>query len=73
MDRPFPLRFMLPSPAKQLRIERIHQPDICHWRLWLMTNGDFSLGTFLKLNDDGSIERVTWHENGTETIVEVKP
>ena len=43
-----------------------------HWRLWLMANGDFTLGTFIQLLDDGTINRVTWHPDGTETVFEVK-
>jgi hypothetical protein len=69
MDRPFPLKFDLPSPAKCLRVERVD--DIFadgHWRLWLMANGDFSLGTFIQLLDNGTIFRITWHEDGTTTI-----
>jgi hypothetical protein len=79
MNKPFPLRFELPSPAKQLRIEYIAvcwtagKPIIrhSHWRLWLMANGDFTLGTFIQLLDNGVVNRVTWHEDGTETILEV--
>ena len=67
MTRPFPLRFELPSPAQQLRIER----EIGHWRLWLMANGDFTLGTFIQLLDNGVVNRVTWHEDGTETVLKV--
>ena len=43
-----------------------------HWRLWLMANGDYTLGTFIQLCDDGKINRVTWHDDGTETILEYK-
>lgn len=43
-----------------------------YWILWIFHNADLTLGTFLKLHDDGRIDRVTQHENGTETIVEVK-
>ena len=79
MDRPFPLRFELPSPARQLRVERIAHRSYyglgqyvtgC-WRLWLTANGDFSLGTFLQLMDNGAINRVTFHEDGTETILQI--
>ena len=73
--RPFPLRFELPSPARQLRVERvqsIHQPHECSWRLWLMANGDFTLGTFIQLLDNGVVNRVTWHEDGTETVLEIR-
>ena len=79
MDRPFPLKFELPSPAKQLRVERVmpkmkvKEPWLSgHWRLWLMANSDYSLGTFIQLVDSGTINRITWHEDGTETIFEVK-
>ena len=66
--RPFPLRFELPGRVRQLRIERIKET----WRLWLMANGDFTLGTFIQLLDNGTINRVTWHEDGTETILNIK-
>ena len=46
-------------------------PTPGHWRIWLMANGDFSLGTFIQLCDNGTINRVTWHEDGTETVFEV--
>ena len=76
--KPFPLRFELPSPAKCLRVERVekrlHFPNVDqpHWRLWLMANGTFTLGTFIQLLDNGTINRVTWHEDGTESVMEVK-
>ena len=72
MDRPFPLKFELPSPAKMLRVERITSNVESHWRLWLMANGNFTLGTFIQLLDSGAINRVTWHEDGTETVLEIK-
>jgi hypothetical protein len=68
MTRPIPSRFQLSSAIKQLRAERIDT----YWRIWLMANGDFTLGTFLQLCDNGSINRVTWHEDGTESVFEVK-
>ena len=74
-NRPFPLKFELPSPARQLRVERIHEHTkigTCSWRLWLTANGDFTLGTYIQLMDNGTINRVTWHEDGTETILEVR-
>jgi hypothetical protein len=78
MDRPFPIRFELPSPAKVLRVERVgkvHKQDSTDqqgsWRLWLTANGSFSLGTFVQLLDNGEINRVTWHPDGTETILEL--
>lgn len=84
MDRPFPIRFELPSPAKVLRVERVPETleqdsgfeafylDNGYWRLWLMANGEFSLGTFIQLLDNGEINRVTWHPDGTETILNIK-
>jgi hypothetical protein len=81
MTKPFPLRFELPSPAKQVRIEHFeyYESDdnqygkTCSgWRLWLMANGDFTLGTFIQLLDNGVVNRVTWHEDGTETVLEIK-
>ena len=74
-DRPFPLKFKLPSPARQLRVERVHEHTAigtCSWRLWLTANGDFTLGTFIQLLDNGQMNRITWHEDGSETVFEVK-
>jgi hypothetical protein len=77
MTRPFPLRFELPSPAKVLRVERYMQiggdmMSMTGWRMWLTANGDFTLGTFIQLCDNGDINRVTWHPDGTEDIFIVK-
>ena len=33
-----------------------------HWRIWLMANGDFTLGTFIQLLDNGTISLL----DGTE-------
>jgi hypothetical protein len=73
MTKPFPLRFELPSPARQLRVEREMGSNWGdgHWRIWLMANGNFTLGTFIQLLDNGTVNRVTWHEDGTETVREV--
>jgi|TARA_Y100000034_G_scaffold126115_1_gene176871 hypothetical protein len=65
-------------------MERVHKDQVSednnrmglftigHWRLWLMANGDFTLGTFIQLLDNGAINRVTWHEDGSETVFCVK-
>lgn len=37
-----------------------------------MANGDFTLGTFIQLLDNGNVNRVTWHEDGTETVLEIR-
>jgi hypothetical protein len=63
-----PQRVALQSPIKQLRVDRI----IGGWRIWLTANSDWSLGTFIELNNDtDSINRITWHPDGTETVFEV--
>ena len=78
--RPIPQRIPLQSPIKQLRVEHCkhynNEDDrfvlgISDWRIWLTANKEFTLGTFLRLCDDGMIQRITWHEDGTETIFEV--
>lgn len=87
-SRPFPLRLGLPSDIKQLRVEHVKvktQPippgydpvlirteDQGYWRLWLMANGDFSLGTCIRLWDNGDVDRITYHEDGTESVMEIK-
>jgi hypothetical protein len=79
MARPTPKRVPLQSPIKQLRVEHVDKVNISKkwsvgvsvWHIWLTANGNFTLGTFLRLCDDGTIQRVTWHEDGTETVFEV--
>lgn len=73
---PTPLRFGLPGGIKALRVEREDQytvpvPIHC-WRLWLSANADYTLGTFIQLNDDGTIQRVTWLADGSESIFDIK-
>ena len=77
--RPIPQRVPLQSPIKQLRVEYdvgkfgIKWKAIdSGWRIWLTANKEFTLGTFLRLRDDGMIQRITWHEDGTETIFEIR-
>jgi hypothetical protein len=67
--RPFPSKFILSTPIKVLRVEQMSHPNA--WMIWLMANGDFTLGTFIRLCDNGEIHRVTWHEDGTETVMEM--
>ena len=50
-----------------MRVEFINN----QWRIWLTANGNFTLGTFIQLCDNGDINRVTWHEDGTESIFKV--
>lgn len=65
MARPTPTKVSIQSPIRDLRVER----DIIayRWRIWITANGDFTCGTFIELLDDGTIQRVTWHNDGTES------
>lgn len=73
MEKPFPIRVPLQSPIKQLRVEyRDTGYRDWVWRIWLTANGDFSLGTCIELGGYGSIKRVTYHEDGTESIFDIK-
>ena len=31
----------------------------------------FTLGTFIQLCDNGQVNRITWHEDGTESVFKV--
>jgi len=42
------------------------------WMIWINANINFTLGTYIKLNDDGSIERVTVLTDGTEDVFVIK-
>ena len=65
---PIPRKFTLQTPIKVLRVERMANS----WHIWLNANKSFSLGTFIQLLDNGKINRVTWHEDGTESIFEME-
>ena len=67
--RPFPSKFILSTPIKVLRVDREDSKNA--WMIWLMANGDFPLGTFIQLCDNGEINRVTWHPDGTESIFDM--
>ena len=69
MAGPTPLKINIQSPIRDLRVDRFDQHNC--WRIWLAANGDFTLGTFIQLNDNGTIQRVTWHEDGTESIFDI--
>lgn len=70
--------------TRLLRIERISPRSIAQWgkievhhehgawMIWINVNADFTLGTYIKLNDDGTIERVTVNPDGTEDIFVIK-
>ena len=75
MAGPIPLKVNLQSPIRDLRVDNFDKqtyigPATC-WRIWLTANKDFSLGTFIELNYDGTIQRVTWHPDGTESTFDI--
>jgi hypothetical protein len=72
MVRPTPIKVNIQSPIRDLRVERCigFNDRLTSWRIWITANGDFTLGTFIELANDGKIRRVTWHADGTETIHE---
>jgi hypothetical protein len=77
-----PRKFTLQTAIKVLRVERQEVYSIkgsqgsvikeSYWRIWLTANGDFTLGTFIQLLDNGKVNRVTWHEDGTESVFEME-
>jgi hypothetical protein len=67
MSRPFPRKIDLLSPIKDLRVEQAPGS----WNIWLTANKDWTCGTFIELCSNGSIKRITWHPDGTETVFEV--
>lgn len=40
-----------------------------HWLIWINANYDFTLGTYLDLYPDGSVERTTVYEDGETTFL----
>lgn len=44
-----------------------------YWLVPQSTNPDRTLGIFLKLYDNGKVERVTVRENEGDDVVEIKP
>ncbi len=54
-----------PEPAYSVPIQG-------YWIIWIHSNPTQTLGTYLQLNDDGSIINVTVHEDGTEDQFTVK-
>lgn len=69
-----PKKYELQSPIKQLRVERYD--GLTHhnsgWRVWLTADKNFANGTFIFLTDVGSVERITWHADGSESILEME-
>jgi hypothetical protein len=65
--RPTPKKITVQSPIRTLRVE--HCDD--GWMIWLAANGDWTLGTFLLLGNDGSMKRVHWHPDGGVSEFEI--
>lgn len=64
-------RIGIPPGTKALRLERAINGD--GWALWISANADQSEGTYLRLNNDGSVYRVHARDDGTEDEFLVKP
>ena len=67
MVRPHPRKITLQGGIRDLRVERSEEG----WMIWLMANGDWTVGTFLLLANDGGLVRVTWHPDGSESRFEL--
>jgi hypothetical protein len=69
MAGPIPLKINIQSPIRDLRVDHFDQYNC--WRIWLTANGDFTLGTFIQLNNNSTVQRITWHPDGTESIFDI--
>jgi hypothetical protein len=59
----------VPPGTRVLRIERVLGD---HWMIWLHTS-DYTHGTFLRLYDNGAIERVTVRADEGDDVATIKP
>lgn len=62
----------IPLGTRLMRLERETTDNLGRWKVWLATK-DFKYGTFLRLYDDGCVERVTVREGEGDEIILVKP
>lgn len=62
-------RIGLPLNTKFLRLDRVANG----WRVWIAANEDYTIGTYLLLQDDGAIDRYILEPNGAEEQFSVKP
>jgi hypothetical protein len=69
MANPTPLKINIQSPIRDLRVDYSDKHNC--WRIWLTANGDFTLGTFIQLDNNSTVHRVTWHPDGTESIFDI--
>ena len=42
------------------------------WMIWINSNIDFTAGTYVLLHDDGTVQRVTVHLDGSEDVFDIK-
>ncbi len=73
MTHPIPLKIGIQSPIRDLRISK-HETYVTNcnnWRIWLTANGNFTLGTFIELCPNGIMNRVTLHEDGTDSTFRI--
>lgn len=69
------IRIGLQPRTKALRLERnVAGPNrtVGSWCIWISAAADYNTGTYLKLYDDGTIERVTLYDDGHEEVFTVK-
>jgi hypothetical protein len=59
---------LVASGDRVLRYRRVHNG----WQLWLYGNAECTIGTFLFLNDNATASKITWHADGSETILELE-
>lgn len=62
------LRVGIQPGTKALRLERFS----AFWALWINAAPDFSQGSLLRLYNDGAVEYVTIHADGTESVLRTK-
>ena len=78
-----PIRIGLPPKLKAVYIERytairtsVESPRSFatgYWLLPISVNNDRTLGTFIMLKDDGSVEHWTYREDGDHSMYVIKP
>ncbi len=73
----------IPPGTKILRIERCEAKDSYYqgtrlvmnegyWMLWINADQRYEYGTYIKLFDNGKIDRVTQRPDGSEDIMSIK-
>jgi len=71
------MRIGVPPGTQALRIDRRPTGNELdprpHWVLWINSPPDFTTGTYLRLYDDGTVERATLLNDGSEDVFLIKP